>query len=226
MEDVEGAARQVAAALRVNPRTSPFADQLEVCGGPQGIELLGTVDDIAQRCRAERVACSAAGSVPLVNRIQLVPFPPRQDGEITRHIQDALQEDPCIHGGQIRIEVRDGNVVLEGGTDSRVTKALISATCWWIPGVRDVDNRLEVANPEEDGDWIVLEAIPVVFDKDWLLGGSHILFSCRNGVVRLTGRVPGPEISRAAENDVWVLEGVKDVFNELQVEPAETRLSA
>jgi osmotically-inducible protein OsmY len=226
VEDVEGAARQVAAALRVNARTSPFADQLEVCGGPQGIELLGTVDDVAQRCRAERVALGAAGAVPLVNRIQLVPFPPRQDGEITRHIQNALQEDPCIHVGQIRVEVEEGRVVLEGATDSQVTKALISATCWWIPGVRDVDNRLQVANAEKDRDWIVLETIPVVFDKDWLLGGSHILFSCRDGVVRLTGSVPAPEASRAAENDVWVLEGVTDVLNELQVQPAESRLSA
>jgi osmotically-inducible protein OsmY len=226
VEDVEGAARQVAAALRVNARTSPFADQLEVCGGPTGIELLGTVDDIAQRCRAERVANSAAGQTPLVNRIQLVPFPPRQDGEITRHIQDALQEDPCIRGGQIRVEVKDGHVTLEGLTDSQVTKALISATCWWIPGVRDVANRLHVDHAEVDPDWIVLETIPVVFDKDWLLGGSHILFSCRNGVVRLSGSVPSPEISRAAENDVWVLEGVRDVINDLQVEPMESRLSA
>jgi len=226
MEDIEGAARQVAAALRVNPRTSPFADQLEVCGGPTGIELLGTVDDIAQRCRAERVASSAAGPTPLLNRIQLVPFPPRQDGEITRHIQDALQEDPCIRGGQIRVEVKDGHVVLEGTTDSQVTKALISATCWWIPGVRHVDNRLFVDHAEKDRDWIVLETIPVVFDKDWLLGGSNILFSCRDGVVRLSGSVPGPEVSRAAENDVWVLEGVRDVINDLQVEPMESRLSA
>jgi osmotically-inducible protein OsmY len=226
MEDVEGAARHVAAALRVSPRTSPFADQLEVCGGPQGIELLGTVEDVAQRCRAYRVAQGAAGTVPLHNRIQMVPFPPRQDGEITRHIQDALQEDPCIQGGQIRVTVQDGHVVLEGATDSQVTKALISATCWWIPGVRDVANRLHVEHAEVDGDWVVLETIPVVFDKDWLLGGSNILFRCRDGVVRLSGQVPGPEVSRAAENDVWVLEGVKDVINDLVIVPRESRLSA
>lgn len=226
MEDVEGVARQVAAAWRVDPRTSPFADQLEVCGGPGGVELLGTVDDIAQRCRAERVARLAAGPVALQNRIQLVPFPPRQDGEITRHIQDALQEDPCIRGGQIRVAVRDGQVTLTGQTDSQVTKALISATCWWIPGVRAVANQLHVEHPEVDPDWIVLETIPVVFDKDWLLGGSQILFSCRNGVVRLTGSVPGPEVSRAAENDVWVLDGVTDVINDLQVTPLSTRMSA
>ncbi|MBC7543794.1 MAG: BON domain-containing protein [Candidatus Sericytochromatia bacterium] len=226
MDDVEGAAHRVAAALRVNHRTSPYADQLEVCRCPDGIALLGTVDDITQRCRAERVAEAAAGPVRLVNRIELVPFPPRQDGEITRHVQDALQEDPCIRSGQIEVTVRDGLVTLTGGTDSHVTRCLITATCWWIPGVRAVDNQLIVEHPEADRDWVVLETIPVVFSKDWLLGGCNILFSCRNGLVRLSGSVPGPEISRAAENNVWVLDGVTDVINELQIEPAATRLSA
>jgi osmotically-inducible protein OsmY len=226
MEDVEGAAHHVAAALRTSPRTSRFAHQIAVCSRPHGVELQGTVDDIGQRYRAERVAELAAAPIQVVSRIELVPFPSRGDGEITRHVQDALQEDPCIHVGQITVSVSDGLVTLAGETDSHVTRCLITATCWWILGVRAVDNQLDVPFPEKDRDWIVVETIPVVFSKDWLLGGSNILFNCRDGVVRLSGMVPSPEISRAAENDVWVLDGVTDVINDLQVEPAMSRLSA
>lgn len=211
--------RRVRAALHVDARTAPFADRLEICHGEGGLELHGTVEDLTMCRRALSVASTAAGNVPVANQLMLEPYPQRQDGQITVHARSAFDADSALQGQPITVTVQDGRVRLEGTTDSQITKRLAEATCWWIPGVRAVDNQLVVDNPEQDRDWIVLEAIHVIFSKDWLLSGSNIMFSSRNGVVKLTGVVSGPELVRAAENDVWAIDGVAEVINELQVMP-------
>ena len=65
-----------------------------------------------------------------------------------------IEEEVCYrltrHGKldarKIQVEVKDGEVILEGSVDSRMAKRRAEDTAAWVEGVRDVHNRLKI-NP-------------------------------------------------------------------------------
>lgn len=195
---------------------------IQVKAAPGGISLEGTVDDLAERRAALRIVRQALGNLPVEDHLAIRQVPARSDEEIARHLWDAYEQDPTIDNRVIRIRVHDGQVRLEGEVDSVITRKLAGVIAWWIPGVREVDNQLAVSNTEGEGDVWILETIDVVLDKDFLLDRGDIMFSCKDGVVRLTGSVPSPEVKRVAENDMWAIEGVSEVVNDLVIIPRQS----
>ena len=96
---------------------------------------------------------------------------------------------------------------------------LATVLAWWAPGCRDVVNLLEITPPEDDNDDEICDAVRLVLDKDPLVHGDQISTQVRNREVMLRGMVANNEERRMATQDVWYIEGVRNVIDQLEVYP-------
>jgi osmotically-inducible protein OsmY len=110
-------------------------------------------------------------------------------------------------------------VVLNGEVPGLTAKRLAGTIGWWVPGVRNVVNGLEVVPPEEEHPNLIAEAVRVLLEKDPFVNASQIRVGVRKRIVRLTGLVPNDAEKHAAERDAWTVFGVDSVINEIEVSP-------
>lgn len=204
------------------------------------LTMQGDLPDIRAKKRALE-ACAALPEVRWVeDRLRVEPSAPMGDGQILAHLETALLSEPVFQEcmlraqrgkalelvrdsiaarGTLEVSVNEGVVRFEGRVPSLSHKRLAAVLAWWIPGVRDVQNGLEVDPAEEDSDDEISDALRLVFDKDPLLDASEIGFSTERSIVTLRGVVASEEQRRAAEHDALYLFGVDDVVNEIEVRP-------
>lgn len=119
--------------------------------------------------------------------------------------------------GAIGLSVDRGVVTLDGTVPSLSHKRLAGVLAWWVPGVRDVVNGLEIAPPEADDDDEISDAVRLVLEKDPLVDAPQIGVSTHRAVVTLTGTVRCAMERQAAERDAWCIFGVDDVKSEIEV---------
>jgi osmotically-inducible protein OsmY len=149
-------------------------------------------------------------------------FASETDDRIESSAQQSYVFRTYLKGDDIKIQSKDGLVILTGTVSGESHKALARDTVAGLPGVKDVDNKLE-----EKGD------IPALYTDAWLITKvkSTLLFHrnlsatetevlAENGTVILRG-----EATSAAQRDLATeyakdVEGVKVVKNEMTVTTA------
>lgn len=77
--------------------------------------------------------------------------PGRTDGAIKAEVVDRLRRNPHTAGHTIRVDVKQGVVILQGDVDSRLAKRAGGDDCWDTVGVRDVSNQLTVDAASAEG---------------------------------------------------------------------------
>lgn len=237
--------KRALAALRADERLDRAGQGLEVDARAGVVEITGAVPHPWQKFYAQRVLEQVPGARQVVNLVLVEPAAGRTDDEIMEHLVDAYLQDPylraCIVHPEIedaalelavreaeqtcviRPEVEDGIVYLRGRVPSLVRKRLAGVLAWWVDGVRDVINDLEVDPPEEDSNEQLADAIKVVLEKDPLVDASTVAVHVSGqGEVMLSGTVRSPEQRQAAENDTWCVLGVRNVTNNLYIVPPAT----
>ena len=80
------------------------------------------------------------GSTPAATR-------PKTEESLETAIAHALADDPRINPMQIKVALRDGIVTLTGSTKDTKEKEAAEAIVRNVQGVRDVTNRLVIAEP-------------------------------------------------------------------------------
>jgi hypothetical protein len=210
---------------------------------PDGSLVLdGEVNSVAAKKLAlEHVAAIAPSVTCIVDRLHVRPAVPMSDKEIRVHVCNALiaesslraleicqregDECPLMRGaptngvGAIEIEVADGIVVLNGRVPGLSSKRLAGVIAWWVPGVRDVFNGIEVDPPEVDSPDLIVEAVRAVLQRDPFVNAGQISVDVTGTRVHLTGLVPNETERAAAERDTWLIFGVDDVVNDVKVQP-------
>lgn len=189
---------------------------------------------------AKKIALERAASVPgvehIVDRLRVAPARAMGDAEIRDHVRDLLLEEPALQPlarapspdggaalrpdvvlGALGISVVQGVVTLDGIVPSLAHKRLAGVLAWWVPGVRDVVNGLEVAPPEEDDDGEISDAVRLALEKDPLVDASQLGVSTHRAVVTLTGVVRCEVERQAAERDAWCVFGVDGVRSDIRV---------
>lgn len=68
----------------------------------------------------------------------------RSDARILEDINERLSDDPYIDATDIEVSVNNGDVVLTGWVDYRQTKRRAEDIVEFVPGVKNVENRLRV----------------------------------------------------------------------------------
>ncbi|HEY8553060.1 MAG TPA: BON domain-containing protein [Burkholderiales bacterium] len=108
------------------------------------ITLSGEVVSRAHKRLAAVLAWWTPGCRNVINALAVRPAGRDTDDEIRDAVELVLNKDPIVHSGRIDAEVRDGRVTLRGTVATREEKRLAERDVWYIEGVRDVANALEV----------------------------------------------------------------------------------
>ena len=106
------------------------------------VTLLGTVEWDFQRRAAERALQMVPGIKELMNQIKVRPSASVSD--IRERIERALQRDAEIEAEGIEVTVEGNTVTLKGQVRSHPERELVQRAAWAAPGVRDVQDRLEL----------------------------------------------------------------------------------
>ncbi|MDO8356180.1 MAG: BON domain-containing protein [Nitrospirota bacterium] len=130
---------------------------------------------------------------------------------------DSVRESAMTPQGVIHLSVTDGVVLLKGHVTSLIQKRLASVLAWWVPGIRDVGNGLEVVPLQEDSDEEIANAVRLVLDKDRFVSAERIRVTVKQAVVTLEGGAPSAPQEEMAELDAWYVFGVDKVDNRLEV---------
>ncbi|MDX1655681.1 MAG: BON domain-containing protein [Candidatus Competibacteraceae bacterium] len=147
----EGAFRGYAVALRQGERTGPgksledgVTGVVEISVDQGVVRLEGNVESLSHKRLAEVLAWWVRGCVDVDNRLHVVPPERDTDDEITDALRIVLEKDPWLDASQIGIHVRNRIVDLEGLLPSAEQKRMAEYDAWYIPGVHEVINRIEV----------------------------------------------------------------------------------
>ncbi len=124
-----------------------------------------------------------------------------------------------LQGDNIKIESRDGDVTLTGIVADNFNKSLAQETLTGIPGVKSVDNRLEVKSEPTtaNSDAWLRDKVKNTLLFHRSVSGFRTEVNVKNGIVTLRG-----EAASGAQRDLTTeyakdVEGVKDVNNEMTV---------
>ena len=124
-----------------------------------------------------------------------------------------------LKGDDIKIQSMDGAVTLTGTVSEESHKSLAQETVAGLPGVKSVDNKLEVKGerPAENSDaWLMMKVkTTLLFHRS--VSGFKTEINVKDGIVTLRG-----EATSQAQKDLTTeyakdVEGVKDVKNEMTV---------
>jgi len=146
----------------------------------------------------------------------------RRPEDIMVDVSTRLFWDNRINDSNITIEVSGSRVILTGTVPSSTDRWEAEEDAYSIPGVSHVENHLRV-NPSsypEPGDPEIKSRVKNVLDWNPTIDTSRMEISAHNGVVTLRGLVDTYWQKTRAWEVASNVSGVRDVFNELEVEPS------
>jgi osmotically-inducible protein OsmY len=107
------------------------------------VTLEGVVDYWNQRDDAENAICNLSGVRGVSNKIEITPSKV-DPTEVRKSIEDALERQAEREARRINIEVCEGRVTLSGSVHSWAEKEAVFGAAKGTPGVRSVEDRLEI----------------------------------------------------------------------------------
>jgi len=130
--------------LRAEPPGSRGRIEVRVEDGV--VTLDGDVSGLAHKRLAGVLAWWVPGTRDVVNGIGLDPREQDSDAELMEAVRVALEKDPLVDVGSMRISVRERVVTLSGAVASAEQRELAEMDAWYVWGVDRVDNRLQVVH--------------------------------------------------------------------------------
>jgi osmotically-inducible protein OsmY len=144
-------------------------------------------------------------------------FAAEMDDRIESSFKDTYSFKKYLEHDDIDINSEEGLVTLTGTVDTESHKRLAAETVEELPGVKSVDNRLEVAEEVEMSDgWISTKVkVALLFHRSVSGLGTEVFV--KDGVVTLKGEADNIAQKDLASQYARDVEGVKDVKNEMTV---------
>jgi len=136
-------------------------------------------------------------------------------------VMEALADNPIVHADEIAVDVLDaaGDIVLRGTVGSPIQQVEAVRVAAGVPGVRHVDDGLDVrlmgidGRTEADTEAAVLDALIA----DTQVHAGDVEVDADDGAVTLRGLVELPSQRDRAERIVMAVPGVTSVDNRLRV---------
>ena len=151
--------------------------------------------------------------------ISMPVYASKTDDRIESSAKKSYVFKTYLKGDDIKIQSKAGVVTLTGSVSEESHKSLAQETVADLPGVKSVDNRLEVKGerPAENSDtWVSMKVkTALLFHRS--VSGLKTEVNVKDGIVTLRG-----EATSKAQKDLTTeyakdVEGVKDVKNEMTV---------
>ncbi len=144
---------------------------------------------------------------------------------ITKDVVDHLKWDDSVDDSHISVKVSENHVFMEGFVNSYAAKIAASRDAYQVPGVKHVENNLEVRFAEESslpGDEQISQNIVDSLHWNSRIDSSGIEVETHERVVTLKGRVSSFWEKFEAEDLANNTHGVTGVVNQLEVELEKT----
>jgi len=124
-----------------------------------------------------------------------------------------------LNGDDIKIQSKNGAVTLTGTVSEESHKLLAHETVAGLPGVKSVDNRLELKGtpPAENSDAWIGAKVKATLSFHQSVNASKTEVDVKDGIVTLRGEAATQARKELATEYAKDVEGVKDVNNEMIV---------
>jgi hyperosmotically inducible periplasmic protein len=148
---------------------------------------------------------------------------PMRASEMDNRIESSARQTylfrTCLQGDDIKIQSKDGAVTLTGDVAEKFHKALAQETIASLPGVKSVDNRLEVkdAPSTENSDAWLRDKVKVTLLFHRSVRASTTEVDVKDGIVTLRGEAASQAQKELTAEYARDVEGVIDVINLMTV---------
>lgn len=150
--------------------------------------LKGTALSLQQAERAVARAKATEGIRAVVNQLRIVD-PVAKDAVLAERVQQRLAKSPALDAKRVMVSVDKRRAVLRGQIGSWDEQELAREIATEIPGIKEVDNRLEVTFDTVRTDAQIKAQLEYMIADDPLYAGITIDVQVKNGVVDLGGSV-------------------------------------
>jgi hyperosmotically inducible periplasmic protein len=145
-------------------------------------------------------------------------FASEMDSRIESSAKESYVFKTYLKGDDIKIQSKDSAVTLTGTVSEESHKSLARDTVEGLPGVKSVDNRLEVKgeSPAKNSDaWITTKVKTTLLFHRSVSAMTEV--NSKDGIVTLRGDADNQAQKDLTTEYVKDVEGVKDVNNEMTV---------
>ena len=151
--------------------------------------------------------------------ISMPLYASRTDDRIESTARKSYVFKTYLQDDDIKIQSLEGAVTLTGSVNENFHKSLAQETVAGLPGVKSVDNRLEVKGtpPTEDSDAWLLDKVKVTLLFHRSVSGLQTEVDVKDGIVTLQGEAASQAQKELTTEYAKDVEGVKDVNNEMTV---------
>jgi hyperosmotically inducible periplasmic protein len=143
----------------------------------------------------------------------------KEDDRIESSAKKSYVFKTYLKDDDIKIKSKDGVVTLTGIVSEESHKSLAKDTVAGLPGVKSVDDKLEVKSttPAADSDeWLSAKVkLTLLFHKNVSAGKTEV--DVKEGIVTLRGNAESEAQKELTTEYVKDVEGVKDVKNDMTV---------
>jgi osmotically-inducible protein OsmY len=108
------------------------------------VRLDGQVGSLSHRRLTEVITWWVPGCCDVHNHMRVRPAEKDNDDEISDAVRMVLEKDPMLHAETIGVHTHDKAVTLEGSVHSDEQRRMAIYDCWYVPGVHDVHDHLQV----------------------------------------------------------------------------------
>ncbi|SRR6266550_8190402 len=179
------------------------------------VTLRGTVGSFWEKREARKAAERVYGVTSVNNElaVDILSYP--EDDELRGAVLKAMALDGSIPD-TIHAEAFAGTVTLTGTVTWAWQRDEAEFIVGNVPGVHDVDNEMEVKNPQpKAGD--VKESIKKAFKRTAKLDSDDLTVDTNNGTVMVKGTVSSWFEHDAAMSAAWAAPGVTNVEDDILV---------
>jgi osmotically-inducible protein OsmY len=108
------------------------------------VRLDGQVRSLSHRRLAEVITWWVPGSCDVDNHMRVKPAEKDNDDEISDAVAMVLEKDPLLHAETLNVRTHNREVTLSGAVHSDEQRRMAIYDCWYVPGVHEVHDRMQV----------------------------------------------------------------------------------
>ena len=108
------------------------------------VTLNGHVPSLTHKRLAGVLAWWVPGTRDVVNGLEEVPAEEDNDDELTDAVRLVLEKDPLVNAATILVSTKEWIVTLTGIVPNATMKQIAERDAWYVLGVKDVVNDIEV----------------------------------------------------------------------------------